>query len=282
MQHRIIWVHGIGSHSPGWSAGWQTNFNRYLNLPADNYLEVTWDTVFQAARMGTRSIDEGSEVALTPQEELAEAEVREDLATILLARASAMQEVQPLVRTRGIDDAVVEWSEVYGAPATRGSLDWVFNPDEYLGDFTRYLVSRNLRNAVKEKVKEQLRPLVGGNHRISIIAHSWGTVVSYDSLLDLQAEIPALSVVNLFTLGSPLWLVRRFLEDRSGRKPGQVANWLNIHARGDAVGAWLSQGFRVDREWEVPNVGRGGAHSSYFLPDNAAVQRDIIAQYVLQ
>ncbi len=282
MQHRIIWVHGIGSHSPGWSAGWQTNFNRYLNLAADNYLEVTWDTVFQVVRMGTRSIDEGAEVALTPQEELAEEEVREDLATILLARASAMQEVQPLAHTRALDDAVVEWSEVYGAPATRGSLDWLFNPDEYLGDFTRYLVSRNLRNAVKEKAKEQLRPLVGSNHRISIIAHSWGTVVSYDSLLDLQAEIPALSVANLFTLGSPLWLVRRFLEDRSGRKPGQVANWLNIHARGDAVGAWLSQGFQVDREWEVPNFGRGGAHSSYFLPDNAAVQRDIIAQYVLQ
>ena len=282
MQHRIIWIHGIGPHSAGYSTEWQTNFNQYLHLQPHNYVEVLWESVFDAATSGTRSVEgDGSPIALTPQEQAAEQEVREELATILLARQSALEQAGAQAITRGTDDRVVEWSELYGARATRGPFDWLLDADEYLGDFTKYLVSRNVRNAVKEKAKEQLRPLARDDYRISVVGHSWGSVVGYDSLLDLEAEVPRLKVAHLITLGSPLWLVRRFLEDRSGRKPGEVARWLNIHARGDLVGSWLSRGFRVDKEWEVPNVGGVGAHSSYFVPNNEAVQRDIIAGYVL-
>lgn len=276
MQHRIIWLHGIGDHHEGYSAGWTTAFNEYLQLKPENYLEVCWETVFDV----TRSLDSDPALALTPQEELDEQQVRQELTTVLLARSSALEQSAPS-ETRSLDDGVVEWFEYQNRGATRGSFDWLFNPDESIGDFTRYLVSRNVRTAIKEKAKERLRPLVGGDYRISIVGHSWGSVVAYDSLIDLSAEQPTLRVANLLTVGSPLWAVRRFLDDRSGRKPSQVATWVNIHARGDAVGSWLSSGFRVDKEFQVPSFGNVGAHSSYFVPRNEAVQRDIVARFVL-
>jgi hypothetical protein len=106
-------------------------------------------------------------------------------------------------------------------------------------------------------------------------------VVAYDSLLDLSAELPSLHVANLFTLGSPLWLVRGLLEDRSGRKPANVANFVNVHARGDFVGSWLKPAFRVDKDFQVASMGPD-AHGSYFVDGNAAVQENIVAADVLR
>jgi hypothetical protein len=280
MQHRVLWVHGIGAHSAGYSAGWQTHFNEYLKLNPTDYVDVCWNNVFEAAHE-TRSVDgSGDPLALTPQEQLAANEVRQDLETMLQARLWVLQAAPEAATTRG-GNSIVEYSQLQHEATTRGSLDWVFNPNEYLGDFVKYLVSRNVRNAVKEQAKVHLRSLATTNTSISIIAHSWGTVVAYDSLLDLEVEVPTLQVAHLFTLGSPLWLVRRMLEDRSGRKPGQLANWINIHARGDLVGSWLQPAFRVDKDFAVPNVGSAGAHSSYFVANNQAVQSDIIAQHML-
>jgi hypothetical protein len=148
---------------------------------------------------------------------------------------------------------VVEWSEVSDRAGRRGLIpDWLLRPQESLGDFTRYLVSRKIRNAVKEKVKESLRPLAGGDAAVSILSHSWGTIVSYESLMDL-------------------------LEDRSGRKPEQVETWINIHARGDLAGAWLSHGFGVDKEYEVPGMAGVHPYSSYFAAKNEVVLRDLVA-----
>ena len=286
MEPRVVWIHGIGEHHPGFSAEWERVFNPYFGFAHDNYVEVLWDTVFNAApaaEPGARALAERpADALMTPQERLAEEEVRDDLATVLLARSAALAAADE-AGARDLGGGVVAWSELAGEPGERGLLpDWLVRPDAYLGDFAKYLVSRGVRAAVKERAKEQLRPLAGDGYRIAIIAHSWGTVVAYDSLLDLTAELPELRVADLITLGSPLWLVRRLLEERSGRKPGALANWVNVHARGDLVGSWLSRGFRVDHEYEVPNFGGGDAHGSYFAPGNEAVQREIVARAVLE
>ena len=241
-------------------------------------------------------------VALTPQEALAAEAVQAELLTVLGARrAAALAAAEdardaagsaPRDAGRGPDGpppgAVYEWSERYydpGAPprgaVPRGLLSWLIDPQEYLGDFARYLVSQGVRAAVKEEFKRRLRPLAGRSLGISVIAHSWGTVVAYDSLLDLSAELPELQVADLFTLGSPLWMVRRFLQDGSGRKPANVANFVNVHARGDVVGSWLTPAFRVDKDFEVPSIG-ADAHGSYFVEGNEAVQRTIVAVDVLR
>ncbi|HZS01603.1 MAG TPA: hypothetical protein VFE37_22995 [Chloroflexota bacterium] len=286
MEHRIVWVHGIGDHKPGYSAEWEQAFNTYLQLPHADYLEVVWETVFDAARRATRARGAAAPLKLTRKEQATEAEVREQLKAILVARASAFQEASapaaPARRGRGVaGQEVVEWSELQRAARRRGLLDWVTWPDEYLGDFTWYLVSKRVRTAVKEEAKKVLRPLAGGDYQVSLITHSWGTVVAYDTLLDLEQETPALGVANLFTLGSPLWLVRSLLEDTSGRKPGELGFWMNIDARGDLVGSWLSPAFAVDRDYQVPAYGGGDPHGSYFVQGNEAVQHDLVATRVL-
>lgn len=283
MAHRIVWVHGIGQHRAGYSAGWERAFNTYLHLAHEEYIEVCWDTVFAGTRgPGARAMPGPRDIPLTPAEGAREAAVRADLTAILQARASALELSMPAARGLDGRGGPVEWSERYGdAPGARGFLpDWLAHPDAYLGDFTRYLVSGRVRGAVKERAKEQLRPLVAGGHSVAIVAHSWGTVVAYDSLLDLEVELPGLRIANLFTLGSPLWLVRRLLVDRSGRKPGQTATWINVHARGDLVGAFLKPAFRVDRDYAVSSMG-DDAHGSYFVPGNEAVQGAIVARAVL-
>jgi hypothetical protein len=78
MAHRIVWVHGIGNHQPGYSAGWTQVYNRYLNLPDDSYVEVVWETALEPSRAAARG--RGTAAAplrLTRMETLAEKEVRE-------------------------------------------------------------------------------------------------------------------------------------------------------------------------------------------------------------
>ena len=287
MEHRIVWVHGIGDHRPGFSAEWERSFNAYLNLPRDSFVEVVWETVFEPSRAPTRGRRAAAApLQLTRQEQLAEEELRAQLRAILVAHASSYAEARAPARParRGRSAArhdVVEWSELRRGARRRGFFDWLNRSDEYLGDFAKYLVSPRIRAAVKEEAKKKLRTLADGDYRVSIVAHSWGTVVAYDTLLDLEVELPALKIADLFTLGSPLWLVRRLLEDSSGRKPGQLAFWMNVDARGDLVGSWLSPVFDLDRDYQVPAYGAGDPHGSYFVQGNETVQRDLVASTIL-
>lgn len=286
MEHRIVWIHGIGDHQAGYSDAWRRSFNAYLNLPAESFVEVLWESVFDAnwtAARGRRP--EAAALRLSRQEAAAAVELDEYLRAILVARASAYADaatpepVRP--RSRAAAGPVVEWARLRRASRESVLPGWLDFAGDYLGDFAKYLVSRRIRTAIKEEAKEALRPLAGEDVRVSIVAHSWGTVVAYDTLIDLEVELPSLEVADLFTLGSPLWLVRRFLDDRTGRKPGTLGFWMKIHARGDLVGSWLKPAFALDRDYQVPAFGPGDAHGSYFAEDNEAVQRDLVARRIL-
>ena len=274
VARRIVWVHGIGEHRAGYSKAWRTVFDAHLKLRDTEYLEVLWEPVMEGRPPGSRSRG-GAGVKLTPTERANERVIRLELES-RLAQQTVVEASRP--GARGMAQPR-EWNAAR-RQAPRGFWDTILNPGESIGDFARYLASRKLRLAVKECFKLQLRPLVGENVAISVISHSWGTVVAHDALVDLAAEEPNLKVANLFTLGSPLWLVKPFLEERGGRRPAPVGFWMNVHARGDAVGSWLKPGFKVDRDYEVPSVGTD-AHGSYFTKGNDAVQRDLIATRVL-
>lgn len=270
QDYRIVWVHGIGHPSAGYSNSWRDAFNTYLKFPNTDYIEVLWSTVFTEA-MNVLHLDKPS-IPLTSQEQIVADDLYRALATTLQARGSAIAQAvgSPLVG---------EWSSITGAQAAVLATypDWVLNPQIYIGEFVEYLASRRIRNAVKGKLKDKLRLLVGGGYAISVIAHSWGTVVTYESLIDLEVELPAFQLADLFTLGSPLWMVQQLLNDRSGRKPRNTGKWVNIHAQGDVIGSWLTPGFRVDKDFSVPDFHNSNdPHGSYFLPGNAAVQRDIV------
>jgi metacaspase-1 len=293
MNHRIVWVHGIGNHRPGYSARWQAVCNPFLNLTPASYIEVIWEPILDRQQFAGTLSDDGqaNPSELTPQEEAAEEQLKLELAMLIQARDSALREGEAAAAqasdTAGEPgvlgeegSAIVEWSDVYeSAPGVLGPSSWLRFADEYIGDFTRYLVSRSTRTAVKAELKNALRALEGPGP-LTIVSHSWGTIVAYESLLDLEVELPSLRVQRLFTLGSPLWMVSWLLQERSGRKPRQTARWINVTARGDRIGSWLRPRFQVDGDYLVPAVGED-AHNSYFVEGNLAVQKDILAATIL-
>jgi metacaspase-1 len=287
MDYRNIWVHGIGPIAPGYSAGWTQAFNTYLNLLGTDFSEVVWNTVYTDTPAGattdgvTRGGDVLPAVTLTDPEQQEAERIQADLRAGLWARTAALSSsAATSATTRGLP-APLDWTQYTRPQETRGLLNWLTNPEPYLGEFVKYLANRRIRTAVKEKFKEQVRPLAGTGVRVSILAHSWGTVVAYESLLDLQTEQPTLQIANFVTLGCPLWVTRPFLDDRSGRKPAEDAAWINVFAQTDVVGAPLSASFQVDHDFGVPNFGGGDAHGSYFVAGNVLVQRDIVAPAIL-
>ncbi|MGZ3629456.1 MAG: hypothetical protein ACXVDN_17570 [Ktedonobacteraceae bacterium] len=271
MDYRVVWIHGIGPTQSGYSLIWDKVYNQYLKFPTfDDYVEVLWADVFSSMNSSNHLATNLLATPMTGQEQFAEAKLRQNLTTVLLARATA-QAQSP--------DLVGEWSQLTQKIAS-GQVDlppWLTNPDAYIGEFVKYLVNQDIRNAVKEKAKMQLRLLASSVCNCSIIAHSWGTVVAYESLLDLESEEPAFQLAHLFTLGSPLWLVQSLLTDTSGRKPRNVVNWVNVHAQGDPIGAGLTPGFQVDADFLVPTFDSADPHGSYFESGNVEVERDIVA-----
>ncbi len=257
--YRDVWVHGVGHIPAGYSIGWRAALNDYLTpkFPDSDNIEAVWSTVF-GIMMQALGLDT-PRVPLTPQEQATAVDLGKALETVLAARR----------------ESIVTGAAAISLPSSSVILR------DYIGEFSDYLASRRVRNAVKEKLKQQLRPLAGRGYAISIIAHSWGSVVAYESLIDLEVDLPNLKLANLFTLGSPLWLVHYLLDDRSGRKPHNVSKWINIHAQGDVIGAGLKPGFQVDQDSAVPNYGTpNDPHNSYFRKGNTPVLRDVLAKII--
>ncbi|HEX6108963.1 MAG TPA: hypothetical protein VFZ02_06070 [Ktedonobacteraceae bacterium] len=162
--------------------------------------------------------------------------------------------------------------------------------DAYVGEFVPYLVKPDMRTKVNAKLSQALLALPNNCNHISLIAHSWGTVVAYETLQGLAKDQPQFRLTNLFTLGSPLKYVQLFLGDNPGPKPWNTTTWVNIYAQGDLIASSLRRsdlidslldlGFQVDRDSEVPNFGGGDAHASYFVQGNVAVLQDIIASTI--
>ena len=270
--YRNIWIHGIGHPSTGYSKDWRLAFNTYLKFPDTDYVEVLWSTAYKAM-MELMSLDIPG-AALRSQERISAVHLRKTLEMTIATR-------RPTQAPAPSKPALREWPEIT-SPEAVSLPPWVLDPRDYAGEFIDYLVNRSVRNAVKETLKVQLRLLADHGDTIAIIAHSWGTVVAYETLIDLEGELPKFKLVNLFTLGSPLWMVHYLLDDRSGRKPRNTHRWINIDAQGDVIGAGLKPGFQVDQDFAVPNFGNtNDAHNSYFLPGNTAVQRDIVAKIIL-
>src|SRR5579859_5028450 len=82
--YRITWVHGLGPYQAGYSTVWEAVFNPYLNFPDSDYIEVLWATIFSTL------IANKATLQLTLQEAVTEDLVRKTLATILMARATAL------------------------------------------------------------------------------------------------------------------------------------------------------------------------------------------------
>lgn len=267
-QTRVVFIHGIGHHEPGYSNQWRAAFNRYLALPLGQFHEVVWDDVFDS-RARPRELAAPPDLS---REEQSEADrLKAELREVLQVRGDLLTDFSNSGSARDAGPA----GSIVDRAAARGFLDWFLNFDEYIGDFVKYLASPGVRKAVKKRLELVLEPLLASGHPVVLISHSWGTVVAYDVLRSLARG----QLAHHFTLGSPLWMgpIRRKL-DFDGQRHA-VGSWINVDAKGDLIGGKLHGSYQVNHDYSVPSCG-GSPHGSYFHPENALVQRDIIAKAI--
>jgi hypothetical protein len=154
-----------------------------------------------------------------------------------------------------------------------------------------------MRQRIIDCFTDVVKPLLINNNQIDIISHSWGTVVAYEGLRELEANEQFLQryVSNFFTVGSALSIgtVRDFLrpENRDGRRPSMVNKWINLDAKGDLVGGTLWGMFDISEETLKLNPTSCSqqwfgydsvcAHNSYFFKENIAVNQEIFAKKIL-
>ncbi len=95
MERRIVWVHGIGDHAQGYSDSWRQAFDPHLQLTAESYVEVHWETVFDPPdSLGCAAATRAREaLTLTPEEgSCRRRRLRAELTVLLQARQSALEQ----------------------------------------------------------------------------------------------------------------------------------------------------------------------------------------------
>lgn len=279
-EHTIVYVHGISHHDVGYSDAWFDSMRTHLRRPLPKQ-EVLWSNLVNAAMAYGAAGPEANEAAAEEQR------LREEIEQELDSRKARNGQVRALASSA---------SEPSGAPAMYGGSGMA------LDDFVRYMAWASTRESILARFDEVVRPLLLDGHTLHIIAHSWGTVVSYEGLRRLDDQGYPGRVANLFSLGGALSIgtVQRNLFTRvaDGRLPVNVEKIVNIDAGGDVVGGTISPPFEGTEEhlnlvptgcsmWRMRRLfGRPTArnpvcaHSSYFESNNLRVNRDIIAYHI--
>ena len=267
----LVSVHGIGKHQPGFSNGWWQALSPFVgelfepSSLGQGRREVVWSDL-----VNSRGLRE----AASPEAEA----LREAILEVIDDRAD-----RDASRGGGFEQR----------PATRGFL-------EGLDDFLIYMLNEGMRRHILERFTSVVGPLLDAGVTVDVISHSWGTVVAYEGLRELEARSRPGRVAHFFTVGSALSIGPVQEKLRPGNRPPAggrapfpaLANlWINLDAKGDLVGGSLARRFPVSREYLnlVPTTcparlwgyDLGCAHGSYFQASNAAVNRDIFAAHLL-
>jgi metacaspase-1 len=288
---RLVYVHGICAHQAGYSDGWWQALQPFVDNTfgagtlGDTRLEVLWSDVVTGPTLAAAPLA----AAAAPL-----------AAAAAPARAQAALEIRQVLQDR-LDRHTVDASAPHlasAAPQTFGDLSAsIALPGvECVDDFTSYLVDDNVRQAVIDRFTSVVQPLLSNGSEIDIISHSWGTVVAYEGLRQLQQDGSTQPAVrNLFTVGAALSIApvksRLRPANQDGARPASVRRWVNLNARGDIVGGPLrGRPYQVD--FDFPSLNPFGcgdflglvnpkcAHGSYFQAGNLPVNRDIFGAYI--
>jgi hypothetical protein len=276
----LVYVHGICRHSAGFSDPWWAAVSADVPSlqPGDldgNRHEVLWSDLVTPLRLAAARV--GGE----------QAKVRDRIRATLQDRLER-QRHDAIPQARGVARPQA-MSAALGLPAIPG-LDCI-------DDFLTYLFNDTVRTSILNRFHAVVRPLLQAGSQVEVISHSWGTVVAYEALrqLDNDPQMPAGAVLNFFTVGSALSIfeVQQNLLPTSsdGQRPRVVIRWINLNAHGDIVGGHLQDSpFQVDSEFLnldpitctafLGIVDPSCAHSSYFQPENVAVNRDIFGSFI--
>jgi metacaspase-1 len=323
---RLIYVHGICRHDAGFSDDWWNSLQPFVTVFGagklnQNRLEVVWSNLVNsgvAAAIGAAT--PGARVAVSDEQARAQvaASIRETLQDRAdqqrLATGGAASSTTGAAVLGGVASTsgaaapppVANLEMVTGSGSSLSSLK-VLNADgvpvlggggggSCLDDFAVYLVHEPTRQAIIDRFTAVVRQQLAAGNEIDVISHSWGTVVAYEGLRELEGNGVSLTGVrNFFTVGAALSIgaVKAGLRDqnRDGRKPTGVRRWVNLNARGDLVGGPL-QGRPYEVDEDLVNFDPFGcgsllglvnpscSHRSYFQSGNDAVNRDIFARFI--
>jgi hypothetical protein len=278
----LVPVHGICRHVAGYSNPWWDSLRPYT-------------TAFGAGALG----DTRREVLwsdLVNQRGLAHRGFRD------LRDAEAVEQADFAAKVRGVLEERTAAEGLEDAPTPSAARD-LFARDlggerglsipgfNCIDDFAVYMFNDSTRAEVIARFTAVVRPLLEAGVEVDVLSHSWGTVVAYEALRELESSFTTQLIRNFFTVGSALSLfpVKSRLRpaNKDGRKPRIVRRWINLDAHGDPVGGELKgKPFQVDEEHlDLDNMGCGFlapscAHGSYFQSGNAAVNRDIFARNI--
>ncbi|HAH07815.1 MAG TPA: hypothetical protein DCM05_15045 [Elusimicrobia bacterium] len=115
--------------------------------------------------------------------------------------------------------------------------------------------------AALKRVKARLLRARGERRPLYIVAHSWGSLLAYNALLELEREGTVVDVVKFVSMGSPIqpktpWVrvVVHYKMWKEGLakatvKPKGVSRWLNFYAERDLFSSVIpvaSRNLRVD------------------------------------
>ncbi len=302
VNRRLIYVHGICKHEKGYSTPWWNAFHPFEQgafgdgILGKTRLEVQWSDIVDTAAFTAKAAAvaaHGAEgIAVAPPPILADA-----------ARQQIAEEIKESLRDRADRHAMassVHREGLAAAPVSVGDLGDMINIPgmNCIDDFTVYLVDDGIRQEILNRFINVVGPELQAGHELDIIAHSWGTVVAYEGLRQIDVDMgPGPQVRNLFTVGAALSIgpVKLRLRDmnKDGKKPDSVRRWVNLDAHGDIVGGPLQgRPYAVDFDFlNLVPVGCSSllgfvspacAHGSYFNSANVAVNRDIFARFVDQ
>ena len=272
----LVNVHGIGKHGEGFSNNWWNALSPHVgglfepSTLGQGRIEVLWSDL-----VNSRGLADAQAYGV-------------DAPGAEALRAAIME----VIEDRG-DREAPRGLGLEQRPATRGFLDG-------LDDFLIYMLNEGMRRQILDRFTSKVGPLLDAGVTVDVMSHSWGTVVAYEGLRELEARPRPGRVAHFFTVGSALSIgpVQETLRpanrpSQGGRAPfPSLANsWINLDAQGDLVGGSLARRFPVSREYlnllpttcpkRLWGYDLGCAHGSYFQASNTAVNRDIFAAHLL-
>lgn len=227
----LVTVHGIGNHRAGYSNDWWQALSPHVGVtfdPSDlgrGRQEVLWSDLVNRSRSLQRSL---------PAEEV----------------NALRQSILDVIDDRRIHEASRS-GRLDQLPVARGS-------SLSIDDFLVYMLDDGMRRRILDRFTRVVGPLLTAGTRIDVISHSWGTVVAYEGLRELERQHPSGRVANWFSAGSALSIApvqgrlrpeNRPANGRRGPYPALVDAWVNLDAKGDPVGGPLGGRFPVTREY---------------------------------
>jgi pimeloyl-ACP methyl ester carboxylesterase len=252
----VVLIHGIGSQKKTWSQDFRSNLRSELGA--------------DAARV--RMVDAYWAPASTFKELIRPTLALAGAPCTTVSDDAYLRSAREFARMLAADGGARPDALAFGAGDIVKFLKNKLNTaEDLIADVGNYVG----RNGVRSAVQQVLHGLLGveavdPGRRVLVVAHSQGTIISYDVLREAGQNYPGLR--TLITMGSPL---RKYVGPLQwGRAQLGVPaglRWLNVYDKNDIVGKDLKGAL----DWQAPqpvdtlvdNVkNAGGAHNHWANP----------------